>query len=88
MTWGAASLAERLAWHFPVLAIPAEGTAAAIDTGRQIRWLVPLDGSPTAEAILDALDSLANWLPTDITLLQPLEYARGKSESGETNKLR
>ena len=75
-TWGTASLAERLAWHFPVLTIPAEGNAAAIDTGRRMRWLVPLDGSPSAEAILDPLDSLANWLPSDITLLQPLEYAR------------
>ena len=73
--WGTASLAERLAWHFPVLAIPAEGNAAAIDTGRRMRWLVPLDGSPSAEAILDPLDSVANWLPSDITLLQPLEYA-------------
>jgi nucleotide-binding universal stress UspA family protein len=75
-TWGAASLAERLARHFPVLAVPAGGTAAAIDTGRRVRWLVPLDGSPWAEAILDPLDSLANWLPSDITMLQPLEYAR------------
>lgn len=75
VAWGA-SLAERLAWHFPVLAIPTEGTAPAIDIGRRIRWLVPLDGSPSAEAILEPLDSLANWLPSDITLLQPLEYAR------------
>jgi hypothetical protein len=74
--WGPASLAERLAWHFPVLAIPAEGTAAAIETGRPIRWLVPLDGSASAEAIVDPLACVANWLPSDITLLQPLEYAR------------
>ena len=75
-TWGTASLAERLALHFPVLAIPAEGNAAPIDTGRRMRWLVPLDGSPSAEAIIDPLDSVANWLPSDISLLQPLEYAR------------
>jgi nucleotide-binding universal stress UspA family protein len=74
--WGPASLAERLSWHFPVLAIPAESTAAAIETGRPIRWLVPLDGSPSAEAILDPLAFVAHWLPSDITLLQPLEYAR------------
>jgi hypothetical protein len=75
-TWETISLAERLAWHFPVLAIPADGTAAAIETGRPIRWLVPLDGSPSAEAIVDPLAFVANWLPSDITLLQPLEYAR------------
>jgi nucleotide-binding universal stress UspA family protein len=75
-TWGTTSLAERLAWHFPVLAIPAEGTAGAIETGRRVRWLVPLDGSPSAEAIVDPLAFVANWLPSDITLLQPLEYAR------------
>lgn len=75
-TWGAASLAERLALHFPVLVIPAEGNAATIEAGRRMRWLVPLDGSPSAEAILDPLDSIAKWLPSEVTLFQPLEYAR------------
>jgi nucleotide-binding universal stress UspA family protein len=75
-TWGTASLAERLAWHFPVLVTPAEGDAVTIDTGQRMRWLVPLDGSPSAEAILDPLDSIANWLPSEVTLFQPLEYAR------------
>jgi hypothetical protein len=70
-----ASVAERLACHFPVLAIPAEGASNAFDLERRIRWLVPLDGSPSAEAVLDPLRSLTSWLPSDITLLQPLEYA-------------
>ena len=70
-----ASLAERLARHFAVLAIPADATSIAFDMDRRVRWLVPLDGSPSAEAIIDPLRSVTDWLPSDITLLQPLEYA-------------
>jgi hypothetical protein len=47
---------------------------------RRLRWLVPLDGSPFAEAILGPLRSLAGWLPSDITLVQPLTVARLWSE--------
>ena len=73
--WWSASLPERLACHFPVLAIPAEDSSGPFGMDRCLRWLVPLDGSGFAEAILNPLRSLASWLPSSITLLQPLAFA-------------
>jgi hypothetical protein len=74
--WWSPSLAERLAYHIPVLAIPAHHASALFDMERRLRWLVPLDGSPYAEASLKPLRSVARWLPSDVTLLQPLAFAR------------
>jgi nucleotide-binding universal stress UspA family protein len=74
--WWSASLAERLAYYIPVLAIPAHDSSALFDIERRLRWLVPLDGSPYAEASLKPLRSVARWLPSDVTLLQPLAFAR------------
>jgi nucleotide-binding universal stress UspA family protein len=73
--WWSLSLAERVARHIPVLAIPAGVPLGPLDTQRRLRWLVPLDGSAAAEVVLDPLRSIASWLPSDITLLQPLQFA-------------
>jgi hypothetical protein len=60
-----------------VLAVPTDEHAVSFETSHgRIRWLVPLDGSVYAEAILDPLSSLSGWIPSDITLVQPAEFAR------------
>lgn len=75
------NIAERLARHFPVLAVP---TGAAIErtdlSSRPLRWLVPLEGSIVAESILGPLSSLTNWLASEVTLIQPLDLASGWSD--------
>jgi nucleotide-binding universal stress UspA family protein len=73
--WWSTSLAERVSRYIPVLAIPAGVPLGPLDTQRRLRWLVPLDGSAAAEAVLEPLRSIASWLPSDITLLQPLQFA-------------
>lgn len=70
-------LAEKLARSFPVLAVPVgQGLEQIGMSGSRLRWLVPLEGSMVAEAILGPLSSLTAWLPSDITLIQPLPFAK------------
>lgn len=70
-------LAERLGRSFPVLAVPAgQGSDSIGESRARLRWLVPLEGSKVAEAILGPLSSLTTWLPSDITLIQPLPFAK------------
>ena len=74
-SWWRPSLSEGLSIHFPVLSVPPEYQPKRA-TSRRFQWLAVLDGSETAEAILRPLASIARWLPSDVTLVQPLEYAR------------
>lgn len=72
--WWSAPLAHRLACRIPVLSIPAGCESRILaKTERPIRWLVPLDGSPAAENILGHLHALSHWLPSELTLVRPLE---------------
>jgi hypothetical protein len=74
--WWIPSRAERLASHTPVLAIPHENSSVLSEMAqRRLRWLVPLDGSTSAEKILYPLRCLAGWLPSDFTFIQPLAFA-------------
>ena len=73
--WWRPSTAERLAFQVPVLSVP-NAAESAFDFSRQFRWLVVLDGSPYAEAVLRPLGTIARWLPSDFTLAQPLNYAQ------------
>jgi hypothetical protein len=73
--WWRPSAAERLAFRVPVLSVPAT-THSVFDVWREFRWLVVLDGSPYAEAVLPPLQLMAHWLPADVTLAQPLIYAQ------------
>src|SRR5688572_8577533 len=73
--WWRPSAAERLSYQVPVLSVPAT-THSAFDFSRRFRWLVVLDGSDYAEAVLRPLQLLARWLPTDVTLAQPLAHAQ------------
>lgn len=70
------SIAERLARYIPVLAVPIESALEGDGfSSRPFRWLVPLEGSMVAETILGPLSSLTTWLPSEVTLIQPLDLA-------------
>src|SRR4051812_37349645 len=72
--WWSRPLAETLSRHIPVLSIPKKSNWGQFGSPqRQMRWLVPLDGSASAEAVLGSLRSLVRWLPSELLLVQPLE---------------
>lgn len=73
--WWRPALAERLARHLPVLSVPA-GYQPPFNSDRRFHWLVVLDGSAAAEAVLRPLSSLTSWLPSDVTYVQALEHAQ------------
>ena len=73
--WWQTSMPERLANYVPVLSVPVTNHGP-FDASVPFRWLVVLDGSPFAEDVLYPLRSLARWLPSDVSLLQPLEFAQ------------
>jgi hypothetical protein len=73
--WWRPSLSESLSIHLPVLSVRPDYAPKLSASGR-FQWLVVLDGSASAEAILQPLASIARWLPSDVTLVQPLEYAQ------------
>jgi nucleotide-binding universal stress UspA family protein len=60
----------------PVLLVPAAGAPAAGRGGDALRVLVPLDGSPAAEAVLAALGPLAVATPVRALLLRVVEPRR------------
>ena len=68
-------MSERLANYIPVLSVPVT-SHGPFDASVHFRWLVVLDGSAFAEAILYPLRSITRWLPSDVSLLQPLEFAQ------------
>jgi len=75
--WWRKTLAEQLACYLPVLSIPHDANCEEIvRSQRRFRWIVPLDGSPSAEAVIRPLRSIACWLPSDILFVQPLEYSQ------------
>lgn len=74
-SWWRPSAAERLSFHVPVLSVAAS-TQPEFEISSRFRWLVVLDGSPYAEAALRPLRRIARWLPSEVTLVQPLEFAQ------------
>ena len=76
-SWWRESLAEKLARYVSVLSLPNQTNyQQLIGSQRPVRWLVALDGSSAAEQILAPLGAMTSWLPSEVLLIQPLNYAQ------------
>jgi hypothetical protein len=73
--WWRSSLSEQLAKAIPVLSVPITDHSP-FDPESAFRWLLVLDGSPSAEKALLVLRDVARWVPSQVSLLQPLDYAQ------------
>lgn len=75
--WWRESLAEKLARYVSVLSLPNQTNyQQLVGSQRPVRWFVALDGSSAAEQILAPLRAMASWLPSEVLLVQPLNYAQ------------
>jgi hypothetical protein len=76
-SWWRETLTEKLASYVPVLSLPAQmNFQELIGSQRPLRWVVALDGSVAAEQVLGPLRSILRWLPSEVLLIQPLNYAQ------------
>jgi hypothetical protein len=75
--WWREALAEKLARYVPVLSLPAQmNYQELMGSQRPLRWVVALDGTIAAEQVLGPLRSIMRWLPSEVLLIQPLDYAQ------------
>ncbi|HEV2460975.1 MAG TPA: universal stress protein, partial [Ktedonobacterales bacterium] len=91
--WALGSVAHTLVHQSaaPVLILRQEGTPARVEAARSIRTLVPLDGSPLAEAALAPAAALTAALAAPhrgaLRLVQVVKAFQSKAEEGLVSEL-